>query len=482
MPRFYFIWATVAGLEAGFRLGLQVVVTAVLARLLRPEDFGVAALILTLVTIFSVFVATPFEDALAQRKVLRRRHVGAALTASWLAAGGFLLVSAALGQILAASYNQPEMALLLPAAALQLFPSAPVVIGTAMARRRRKFNAIALSSLIANAAASIIALTVGFLGAGVWALILYRVVLVFVQAAALVRLIGLDIRPSWSRRHFNDLFHFAWFAFWSRLIENFTYLAFNYLISFVFGLAELGRFNMAMRVIEPIRGALMSIAHNLNFSHFQPAAENTALLGERVLAGCARLASLAAPTFFGIAATAPLLIPVLAGRGWEESVVITQVLAIGSGCVVAMLPVQTGLFASGRPQYSFYAGLFRLTAICLGVLGAASLGPVGVGLARVMGDASDIATALWVADHRMGLSWGRLLTALIRPFGLAALMAAAVAWTEPHLLHWLPPAAALVASVGLGILVYGALMVVFARGPTRRLLRAGKAERPHIVA
>ena len=99
-----------------------------------------------------------------------------------------------------------------------------------------------------------------------------------------------------------------------------------------------------------------------------------------------------------------------------------------------------------------------------------------------MGDASDIATALWVADHRMGLSWGRLLTALIRPFGLAALMAAAVAWTGPHLLQWLPPAAALVASVGFGIVVYGALMVVFVRGPTRRLLRAGKAERPHIVA
>ena len=155
MARKYTLWAAVSGLEAVSRLGLQIVVTAVVARLLRPEDFGVSALILTIVTVFSMFVAIPFEDALAQRKVLRTAHVGMALAASWLAAAGFLLVSVVLGQGLAWAYGQSEMALLLPATALSLFPAAPAVIGTALARRHRRFNAIALSSLVANAVASV---------------------------------------------------------------------------------------------------------------------------------------------------------------------------------------------------------------------------------------------------------------------------------------------------------------------------------------
>ncbi len=471
MARRFYIWATVAGFEAASRLGLQVVVTAVLARLLRPEDFGVSALVLTLVAIFSVCVATPFEDALAQRKVLRRSHIGAALAVSWLAALGFVLLSVVLGQALATFYKQPEMAALLPVAALLLFPNAPLVIGTALARRRRRFNAIALSSLIANTAATAVALAAGLLGAGVWALILFRVAAVLVQAVALALMIRLDIRPRWSRIHFDDLFHFAWFALWIRLTENFTYLLFNYLISIVFGLPELGRFNMALRVIEPIRGALAAIAHNLNFSHFQPVAQNPALLGQRVMDGCARLTLLAAPAFFGLAATAPLLVPVLAGPGWEESIAITQILAVGSGFMLALHPVQTGLAASGRPQYWLQASLIRIGAICLGVSFGADLGALGIGFARVAGDLSDIVMSLWFAHRRMDLPWGRMLAALMRPLALPALMGCVVAWAVPHLLLQLHPVGALAASVALGVLVYGALLLIFVPGVSRRLLR-----------
>jgi len=473
LARKYTLWATVSGLEAVSRVGLQVVVTAVLARLLRPEDFGVAALILALVTVFSMFVATPFEDALAQRKILRTAHVGVALAVSWLAATGFLVLSVALGKGLAWAYGQSQMALLLPATALSLFPTAPLVVGTALARRHRRFNAIALSSLIANVAASAATLAAAALGAGVWALILFRIVVVCVQAVALLAMVDAPLRPRWSRRHFGDLSRFAWFTLWSRLTDNLTYLAFNTVIS-LFGLSELGKFNMAMRVIEPVRGAAMAIAHNLNFSHFQPAAQDTSALGARVREACARLSLLCGPAFFGIAAVAPLLIPTLAGPGWEESIDITRILALGSGCMLSFYsPVYTGLAASGRPQYGLYANLFRLLAISAGAAVCAGFGAVGIGLARVTGDASDVALALLFARRRMQLSVGSVLSAAAAPLIFSAAMALCVAWAGPHLLAWLRPAAALAVSIGLGAALYGGLVALFARGAARALLRPG---------
>jgi O-antigen/teichoic acid export membrane protein len=317
----------------------------------------------------------------------------------------------------------------------------------------------------------------GWLGAGVWALILFRVVVVFVQSLALVLMMRLDIRPSWSRRHFDELSHFAWFTLWGRLTDNLTYLVFNYMISDVFGLSELGRFNMALRVIEPVRGALIAIAHNLNFSHFQPVARTPALLSERALGACARLTLLCAPAFFGMAAVAPLLIPALAGQGWEESIAITQVLAVGSGCMLATSPVQTALAASGRPQYGLYANLYRLAAICLGIFAGAGFGAVGIGFARTMGDASDIVINLLVAHRRMDLRLGALLAALFRPLVLSALMGMAVAWAGPHLLPFMRPVAALAVSVAFGVLLYGALVAVFAPGMTRRLLQSATGGR-----
>jgi len=474
LARKYTLWAAVSGLEAVSRLGLQIVVTAVLARLLAPQDFGVAALILAIVTVFSMFVAIPFEDALAQRKVLRAAHVGAALTASWLAAAVFLLMSVALGQGLAFAYGQSEMALLLPATALSLFPAAPMVIGTALARRRRRFNEIALSSLLANALASGATLVAAFFGAGVWALILFRVAVVLVQAAALAVMLDLDLRPRWSRRHFDDLSRFAWFALWSRLTDNLAYLVFNTMISFVFGLTELGRFNMAMRVIEPVRGAVVAIAHNLNFAHFQPAAGDPALLAARVRAGSARLALLCAPAFFGIAAVAPLLIPTLAGPGWEQSVEITRILAFGSGLMLSLCsPVHTGLAASGRPQYGLYANLCRLVAISGGIFACAGLGGVGVGLARAMGDASDIAVALFVGQRRLHLPAASLIAAAAPALIFSGAMALGVDWAAPYLLAHLRPVTALAASIALGAAIYAALVALFARGAARALFHPG---------
>ena len=299
----------------------------------------------------------------------------------------------------------------------------------------------------------------------------------FAQAVVLLVMLDVRLRPRWSRPHFDDLSRFAWFALWSRLTDNVAYLVFTTMIAAVFGLTELGRFNMAMRVIEPVRGAVIAIAHNLNFSHFQPAAHDPALLAARVGAGSARLALLCGPVFFGIAAVAPLLIPTLAGPGWEESIDITQILAFGSGLMLSFCsPVHTGLAASGRPQYGLYANLCRLVAISAGVAMAAGagFGGIGIGFARVMGDISDIVVALFVARRRMDLPSASLVAAAAPALIFSGLMAMGVVWVMPHLLAHLRPVAALAASIGFGAALYGALVALFARGATRALFRPGE--------
>ena len=60
-------WLGWSGLDAVGRLAMLTASTAVLSRCMSPRDFGVAALVLTVVTVASVLVGAPFEDALAQR-------------------------------------------------------------------------------------------------------------------------------------------------------------------------------------------------------------------------------------------------------------------------------------------------------------------------------------------------------------------------------------------------------------------------------
>jgi len=457
------LWAAISGGEVVVRLLLQVITTAVLARLLDPEDFGLSTLALTLVTIFSVFTAMPFEEALAQRRIIRGAHVRATLAASWLGSAFFLLLSFAAGLAIDRAFSTHGMTMVLPAATLMLFPNTVVVLGTAVARRRRDFNAVALSSLIGNVTGAVCAIALGLAGGGIWALIAFRTVTVLAQAVAIVALERFSLSPRWSLPHLRDLSYFAWYVLWERLVDNLSYLVFNYLVGALFGLAVLGQFNMAMRVIEPIRGAVIAIGHNLAFALFLPCRDDPKLLAQSVRNACRRLSSVVAPAFLGLAAVAPLLLPVFAGPGWEEAVPLTQLFAIGSALFCSTQLLMTGLTVAGEPQHLLYRGLARFVVTTGGLLALSGFGAVFVGVCRLLADACDSLIALILSVSRLGLGRFRLAADLARPLGIAALMGVAVAAAGPPLAHALGTLLALCASVGLGMAVYMVLLALLDR-------------------
>lgn len=465
-------WAAIAGLEAAIRLFLQVVTTVVLARLLTPDDFGTTALVLTVVTIFSVFAALSFEEPLSQRKRLRGLHVHTALAASWAMGLFCLILSIPLGAALGWFYDAPLFVWLLPVASLLLFPNGVMVIATALARRRKKFNAMAIGSLAGNLAGSVAAIALAVLGAGLWALIAFRVVTLFVQAAVLVCLLKFSLRPRWSTRHYRDLSRFFWFIMWDRLTDNMTYLLFNFMVASMFGLNVLGHFNMALRVIEPVRGSVITISHNLAFSLLMPAAHGAGNLREMVRVLCGRATLLTAPAFLGIAAVAPVLIPVLAGPGWEDSVLIAQILGVGGALVTATQLVITGLSALGSPQYSLWRGLTRLVVIVVALVGIGSFGAIAVGLSRLAGDITDMLGALWLSCRKLGMAPFELAGELFRPMLAAALMAVAVAWVVAALQGTMHNVLTLILSVLAGSLLYPVFVLIIDRKAMRWFLSA----------
>ena len=66
-------WLSWSVIDAIWRLAVLTAGTTALSRLLSPHDFGVSALILTVVTVASasVTVGSPFEESLSQRKIVR---------------------------------------------------------------------------------------------------------------------------------------------------------------------------------------------------------------------------------------------------------------------------------------------------------------------------------------------------------------------------------------------------------------------------
>ncbi|HEY0293269.1 MAG TPA: oligosaccharide flippase family protein [Hansschlegelia sp.] len=462
-------WVGWAGADAGGRILLLTLSTAVLSRMLSPHDFGVTALVLTVVAVMSVFVGAPFEEALAQRKALRRKHLEAALAASWATGLALLALSIPGGMALGAFYDEPEIGWLLPVAAIAMFFSGHSDIATALARRRRRFNDVAFANLAGHAIGISIALAIAFAGAGLWALISVRLAVMIARAFLLQWRLGVVILPRWSTPHLRDLSRFAGFSFLDRLADNLIYLAFNNMVGAVYGVTTLGYVNMAMRLIEPIRGAVTSTAHNVSFSFFAAAAHDHVRLKESAETIASQTAFLIAPIFVGLAAVAPVLLPVVAGPGWEPASHIAVCLAIGGAISLPARLFYTALSAKARPEFGLLASVLGFVATVIALIVDSSLGPISVGIARIVGDSAQAGLAIALPAALLG--WSRIdrLWAFLPPWALAGAMGVVV-WGAIIMLQPHGDVVALAIAVPLGVAVYGLLLRLFARDALAALL------------
>jgi O-antigen/teichoic acid export membrane protein len=455
-------WIGVAAVDAVGRLLLQVVTTMVLARWLAPEDFGTAALVLTVTAVAAVTAGPPFEEPIAQRRVIRRGHLQTALAVSWTVAALVFALSLGVGPMLAAAFDAPALALLLPFAMLVPAANGPFDIAKAWARRRRRFNDIAVAHLAGHAVGATAAITLATVGAGVWSIVAFRLVTLAAAALILVARLGLWLVPRWSARRLRELRWFAGVSLTARLIDDLVYLVFNYAVGVLFGLATLGYFNMALRVVEPIRGAVIAIAHNLSFAWFVHSAGKRDRLGSELVTATAYTGFSVAPAFFGIAAVAPVLITVMAGEGWRAAAVITVWLALGSGLLLPVQLVITALNASGRPQHAVWSGIWgsiAMAVVLVATLPAQALAPA---LARCAGDVARTVYALAVAQRRLAVPWPRLLAPLAAAWSVAGTMALAVATLSRLLPADLSGALVLPALVLFGMAFYAfALWLLF---------------------
>lgn len=455
-------WLGWAGLDAIGRLTLLTGSTIAFTRLVSPRDFGVAALTLTIVTTAAIFVGAPFEEALAQRRHLRKAHLNAALGASMAIGVVILIATALLAPLLGEYYGDARIGWLLPAAMTQIFFSGHSDVATALARRLRRFNDVAYATLCGHVVGVALSLGAAFAGYGLLGLVMQRPLIMLARAIVLQRRLPHIITPSWSPAHAKAFGRFAGMSFMARLIENLSYLCFNNVVGAFYGLDVLGQFNMAMRLIEPIRGAVTGTGHNLAFSFFARSGYDPARLRPLAEQVVGQAALVTAPAFVGLAALAPFLLPLVAGPGWNGASQIAICLSLGAALAAPAGLVFTAFSAAGHPEKSVQSLALGVVGSLAALVAFAPLGPLSVGLSRVAGDLVRAGFAILAPSG--ALDWSRAARArTLRTAWILSTAMGAVVLSSWGLVAGLRPALTVAALTTIGVLSYVALLAIAAR-------------------
>jgi O-antigen/teichoic acid export membrane protein len=359
----------------------RLAVAIVLARLLTPDEYGVAALVLVFASLVLVFSDLALGAAIIQRSELSEADRSTAFWTSIGAGTVFTIAGVLLAAPIAALFSQPSVAPLCVALSLSFIVTSAAVVQEALLIREMQFKSLEVRMMVSTTVSGLIALVVAAMGGGAWAIIVQQVTGAVISTVLIWRFSSWRPRWTFSRESLHSLGTFSGYLVGHRLLFYVHRNADNFLIGRFVGTAALGAYAVAYNVMLAPMSRLAGPLQRV----FAPTFSRMQDEPERIAAGWLRatrlLGTVAIPSMAGLVIVAPDFVPVVLGEQWRPAVVLIQVLA-WVGLLQALQTLNMDVLqARGRARTIFrYSIGFTAAHIAAFVVGL-HWGVVGVAVA-----------------------------------------------------------------------------------------------------
>jgi O-antigen/teichoic acid export membrane protein len=423
---------TVFGQSLGFII--QMAATVVLARLLKPSDFG----LVVMVTTFSLLLVNVGLNGITEA-VLQREDMDHALASNlfWITAGCgvFLtLAFASVAPLLAAFYGDPRIAGVAAAIALTILLTSLSVVHLALLKRAMQFAAASFNDILARAISVAVSILFAVMGWGYWSLV------AGVLALPLTTCVGAWTLCRWSpglpRRDTRTMptIKFALQTYGRFTASYLTWNLDNFLVGWRFGAAPLGFYKKAYDLFILPVNQLSSPLTAVAVSTLSRLTHDTAQYRRYYLNAVTPLA------FVGMGMGACLtlvgadVILLLLGPGWEESGRIFTFFGPGIGIMLVYYTNGWIHLSIGRADRGFRWGLIEVAVTALAFVIALPWGTVGIAIAWVSSLWVLTIPGLWYAGKPIALDVAPVITAVMKYVAasiLAGIICAVMIRTAP---------------------------------------------------
>ena len=461
---------------------LVLVATAVLARLLTPEDFGLVALALIFTGLIETVKDLGVNQALVvadEEDVLDRAQT--AWSVSVLLGLGLSLLALAVAPLAADFFHESELTAMVPALGLNLLLRALGATHYALAQRRIDFRTRTAAEFVDVVVRGSTGIALALAGAGAWSLVVGYLVGTIGMNVTLWRLVPWRpaLRPR--LRHARSLVRFGGTLTAVDVTAAAIANVDNFAIGRVLGAASLGLYTLAWRLPDLVIRNLSVVAGQVLYPAF--ATVDRAALGRAFLTSLRYSVMVALPMAVGLAILAEPFVLAAFGERWRGAVEAMQVLSFHAVLSTFGIPAGSAYKATGRGGVLLALAVPRLLLLVASLALFVDEGIVAVAACQAGGSAliSTIGTVL--ASRLLGVRLIRILGAAGPSVAAAAGMGAALLGVN-RLID--SPWPAIAAGAVIGAAVYGALLWLLAREDLRRLLEvafpAGLRREPHATS
>lgn len=445
--------------------GIGVVSVIILARLLRPQDFGLFSLAAALLGTLDVFGNFSFNIALIRDAEATREHYDTVWTLTILRGLGVALALCALGRPASIFFNDPRVEGILYFFALGTFLDGLQNVGIIDFRKSLNFHREFAFQIICKLAGFIFTVTFAILWRSYWALVVGMLAAKIAGLAA--SYIMHPFRPRLCLREWRSLFGFSKWLLTSNISTFLSSRLDTFVIGRVVGTYALGLYEIASEISNLPTGELVLPIQTALYPGYAKLISDPRRLAGSYIEVLAVLMIIAIPASVGIVCVADLLIRVFLGTRWLEALPLLQVLSIAGLMKLGSANTVPILLALGRSKLTSHLAFANLAILAVFIVGGAmAAGAIGTAYGVVV--ASAIISGIYITTtlRVLSLSVRPLIIAVWRTLAAVAVMTLAVhfliaGW--PQIGTETSAIVKLAAAVAVGILVYGVALLGFWR-------------------
>lgn len=420
------MWSVASNITMRFA---SIAITAVLARLLSQEDFGIFAIALAVYLVVASLAELGMGSAIARSAKEPEDIAPTVASISILVSAGLSLGMYLGAPGLAAVLGQPAAAQPIQVLALCLFLTGVFTVPGAQLVREFRQDRIFLGTVVGFVVANPLLVLMALNGGGATAFAWSRVAGQLVTGLVFYYSTSRRYRPGWRSECVGPLVRFglplsiANLVNWALLNADFMIL--GRLVS----AAEVGVYMIAFNVASWSTALLGSVMNNVVVPAFGRVSDDRKRLGAALVSGTRLVALLAFPVGALTCALAAPLIMTVFGERWSEAAPVLAVLSVYGVLYTFSLLFVSVLVAVGRTGRLLVIQLMWIAALVPAmVLGVEQWNLVGVAWAHVLtiGCIALPVYAFFVL-RVASISWSEFLRCTARPI-MAAVVGGAVAW------------------------------------------------------
>ncbi|MFC2157899.1 MOP flippase family protein [Acidobacteriota bacterium] len=446
-----------AGGAQGGKQFSQFIITAVLANLLDPADFGLLGMATFFTGLILVLNEMGLSHALIQKKGIRPDHYFSAFWLSLVVGIIFFLLMIPLSILIALFYETPSLRSVLLLLSTTFFLASFSRVHKTMLSRNMEFKKIAIidsSAVLIGGIAGIISALNGF---GVYSLIFQQLFLSITDVVLSWLFCGWRPRFRFSLPSLKEIWGFSFnltaFNIVNYFARNLDYL----LIGKFMGAQALGYYTMAYRLMTyPLQNISWTIMRVM-FPAFSKIQEDL----ERVRFGYKKMIKaislITFPMMMGFFIIAPKFIILVFGPQWKPAIPLVQIFCICGMIQSIGTTAGTLILSQGKAKLNFVLGTLFTITITFVILIGMNWGFIGVAIAY------SIYSIVWihgvnflVTTNLIKLKYSDFYRQLLNSYFIAALMA--IFFFLAKMIIPISQAAGIAALIGIGGVLYLGLL------------------------